>query len=155
MKRGGTLSKSALLPTTAVLLGVHGIEEVVTKFADQARFLGILAGALRVPPSAVFVLLQCAWIGALVGLGGRKHVSSRVRTGVVLTVILFELVHPLESVRRHAYVPGLFTSLLFPLLLVPLLAHSWMEREPLASSTGDSRSLGHRSRPPRGREGRA
>jgi hypothetical protein len=103
VKRGGTLSKRALLPTTAVLLGMHGIEEVVTKFADHDRFVGILAGALRVPPTAVFVLLQCAWIGALVGLGRPHHVSSRLRTGVVWAVSLFELVHPIEAVRRHAY----------------------------------------------------
>ena len=120
MKGGGTLSNSALLPTTAVLLGIHGIEEVVTKFADQDRFVGILAGALHMPPTAVFVLLQCAWIGALIALE-RRNVSARVQLGAVVAVALFELVHPIEALRRHAYVPGLFTSLLFPILM-PLLA---------------------------------
>ncbi len=98
----------------------HGVEEFMTHFYDTDTHTGAVFGALSELSNhgATFVIFQ-AMFGLLLVISFLLILGERWRFNVLAIVglvYIYELHHLYKAVVIGGYYPGLYTSLVFPVL---------------------------------------
>ncbi len=110
---------SKLVGFTTFAFAVHTVEEVLTGLAVVDPLTLTVANMPTIEPMLVFLAVQVVLFSFLAWLV-LKQPTNRWPYWILVLVMAFELDHVIRALAIRSYYPGVLTSVLIVLLIVPM-----------------------------------